>query len=230
MLELKTSYHSDILNVELYGALDSLTAPDFRFWLIEKSQTGYHYFSLNCVGLEYISSRGIGVLTELNNVLNEGRCRLVLYNVSNEVLNLLEFLKLADTIPIVNSFSQVKDKFEHKQEEAVRAPNPVTASSFSFSGFSPAEEPENGRALEDDPDETGNGLGNVRGEAEFAKTQDEVDEEYILLNQGSKQKENYDVSKMSIVFCPNCGENLRVSQKGLYLCPECRTKFNYPFR
>ena len=32
-----------------------------------------------------------------------------------------------------------------------------------------------------------------------------------------------------LIFCPNCGVQLRVTKPGGYLCPSCRVKFQYPF-
>ncbi|MDH4263773.1 MAG: STAS domain-containing protein [Spirochaetia bacterium] len=239
MLELKTSYHNGILNIELYGALDSLTAPDFKHWLTQKSSNGYHYFALNCVGLEYISSRGIGIITELNHILNASDSRLIFYHVSNEVLNLLNFLKISDSIPIVENFAQVKEKFgdklKHKPSTAesdkktnVKSDGEV---SESFVGISATPEIRNENVQ---IKTTHNNLTNTMNVAEFyEKTSSDTlkssAEEYIDLSQMEHTKTDYNVAQMNIVFCPNCGQNLRVSKKGLYLCPDCRTKFNYPF-
>jgi len=274
MLELKTSYHDGILNIELYGALDSLTAPDFKHWLTQKSSGGYHHFTLNCGGLEFVSSRGIGILTELNNILNATEKRLILYHVSVEVLNLLTFLKLSDSMPIVENFAKAKERFEKNprarsvkieptpmpvdqapenpvEEETFEEIPPEVASTAPV-GQTPDEipvkinEPENAA-----PEESYVGISTTaetrpveektlkpaappqsRPTMTIPEPFEEVDkarEEYIDLNRWDRGNADYNISKMNIVYCPNCGQGLRVTKKGLYLCPECRSKFNYPF-
>lgn len=236
MLELKTSFRSGILNIELYGALDALTAPDFKYWLTEKSQSGYHYFALNCGGLEYISSRGIGILSELNYVLNGQKHRLVLYHVSNEVLNLLEFLKLSEVIPIVENLQQVYSKFKEAASQKVHVETAAKSSdSSNFVGVmaEAEEEMETAQPSAADFNHASNAAGQASSENAAEKNEEvneEVNEEYIDLSNHTTSTEPFDVVTMNIVFCPNCGQSLRVSKKGLYLCPDCRTKFNYPFQ
>ncbi|MDH4200060.1 MAG: STAS domain-containing protein [Spirochaetia bacterium] len=231
MLELKTSFHSGVLNIELYGALDALTAPDFKYWLTEKSETGYHYFALNCGGLEYISSRGIGILCELNSTLNGQKHRLVLYHVSNEVLNLLEFLKLSEVIPIVENLRQVyaklKDISSHK--EPVQTTRQTSAVDLvGVMGESEDQMEEEQELVSTFSGEKTSGAGvppqKVPASVDTGK------EEYIDLSNYKLTDDVFDVASMNIVFCPNCGQNLRVTKKGLYLCPDCRTRFNYPFQ
>lgn len=238
MLEIKTSYQSGILNIELYGAFDSLTSPDFKQWLTDKSITGYHYFALNCRGLEYISSRGIGMLVELHNVLNEGQTRLMLYHVSNEVLNLLEFLKINRNLPIAETYKQVEETFNANPQK-IKVP---------VAGIPVKKEAEKVTGLEDKdrqpsqqlPDHNDVASGTVQeaensshgatpSEGETIST-DTREHEYIDLSSEKWTRHGNDLNKINIIYCPNCGEKLKVSKKGLYLCPDCRTKFNYPFQ
>lgn len=237
MLELKTTYHGGILDIEMYGALDSLTAPDFKHWLTQKSASGYHYFAINCAGLEYISSRGIGVITELNAILNAAHSRLVFYHVSNEVLNLLNFLKLSDEIPIVENFAQVKEKFgdkarqKHQRSEAPKEPHRESPVEESFKGISstPEKQEEPADTISKKTSFNTTESGHPKRSEQNTADSGTLVEEYIDLNK-IQLKTEYDVAHMNIVFCPNCGQNLRVSKKGLYLCPDCRIKFNYPFQ
>jgi len=237
MLELKTSYQSGILNIELYGALDSLTAPDFKYWLTQKSISGYHYFALNCGGLEYISSRGIGIITELNNVLNAADSRMILYHVSNEVLNLLNFLKLSEYILIVDTYAHLKDKFGDKPAQKAQKKDTLPVLSEEV----PLEDEYTG--ITASPEKVSKEDLTADGQAGFNSTEvlydqqlnlkkgnlETIHEEYIDLSKVETSTAEYDVAQMNIVFCPNCGQHLRVSKKGLYLCPDCRIQFNYPF-
>ena len=118
MLELKTSVQNNIFDIELSGALDSQSAYDFKSWMIQKNLEGYRVISLNCHGLEYISSRGIGSLVDIHRVFNSKQSVLVLYHVSNEVLQLLEFLKLTNEIVILADFKSVTDSYSDIAREA----------------------------------------------------------------------------------------------------------------
>jgi anti-anti-sigma factor len=218
MLEIKTSYQGGILNIELYGALDSLTSPDFKQWLSDKASAGYHYFALNCTGLEYMSSRGISIIVELNNILNESEPRMMLYHISNEVFNLLDFLKLSHSIPIAETFQQVQEKF---------GTNPLKKKPSIVQTAKPEEIPVNVEGIEkagEQPEVKETPEPNLH-----VASHDVHDDSYIDLSKEKWTKHGDDISVINIIFCPNCGEKLKVSKKGLYLCPECRNKFNYPF-
>ncbi|MES0488608.1 MAG: STAS domain-containing protein [Leptospirales bacterium] len=128
MLELKTSVQSNIFDIELSGALDSQSAYDFKSWMIQKNLEGYRVISLNCHGLEYISSRGIGSLVDIHRVFHSKQSVLVLYHVSNEVLQLLEFLKLTSEIVILADFKSVSDSYADIAREATpEEPPPAPA-------------------------------------------------------------------------------------------------------
>lgn len=107
MLELKTAVIRNVLDVEVKGALDSQSASDFKAWILEKNVAGYTLFALNCRNLEFISSRGISSLIEVHRVLSARKGAVVLYYVRNEVLNLLDFLKISGQIPVLSNLEQV---------------------------------------------------------------------------------------------------------------------------
>ena len=245
MLELKTSYQNGILNIEMHGALDSLTAPDFKFWLTQKCSHGYHYFALNGRNLEFISSRGIGILTELNNILNSGEVRFILYQISDEVSKLLNFLKISDTLPIVENFKNVTDKFGDKpaQKLAPEEKKVTEESQKEKTVETPVEEKNyvgiaastelNSQSTHEKEKTNSHSNAHTTTEAAVQNLSDindaETEEEYIDLSKVPNPGLKYDNAEVNVIFCPNCGQNLRVSKKGLYLCPDCRTKFQYPF-
>lgn len=130
MLELNTATQKDILQVELEGALDSQTSADFKAWVEEKMLEGYRAFAFDCLGLQYISSRGISVLLELKKLLSTRQGDLVLYQVSAEVQKLLEFLQVTTKIQICENseeaYRQLADINKAQPEpEPARTPSSV---------------------------------------------------------------------------------------------------------
>lgn len=111
MLELKTSTTENILDIELRGSLDSQSASDFKAWVLEKNVQGYNMFALNCRELEFISSRGISALIEINKLLRARKSHLALYHLSEEALNLLKFLKITDEIAIKETLKEIIETF-----------------------------------------------------------------------------------------------------------------------
>lgn len=106
MLELNTSAEKDILVLELEGALDSLSAADFRRYFRQKLAEGFRAFALDCLCLEYISSAGIAALIELHTQLSAAKAKMVLYQLSTETRQLLRFLGLEQKLPIVDDYDQ----------------------------------------------------------------------------------------------------------------------------
>ncbi len=141
MLELKTAVIKQILDIELKGALDSQSASDFKAWMLEKNVAGYSVFALNCRSLEFISSRGISSLIEVHRVLQSRHGAVVLYYVRNEVLNLLEFLKISGEIPVLSDFDEIVASYGPKAK-APAADSVKAGASEGAEEDLPADSPE----------------------------------------------------------------------------------------
>jgi len=257
MLELKTTIHKDVFDIELNGALDSQSSYDFKSWMIQKNLEGYQVVALNCHKLEYMSSRGIGSLVDIHKIYSSRQAVLVLYHVSNEVLNLLEFLKLTNEIIIMGSIDEVLKKYSGVQKKEAVVGNVSgggdQSSSAQVQNNEVADSPENVRNVEDDEKEDNieleldehliQGSSTKTSEPEATKSaepseQEDVtlasdeapsSEEYINLSKTPSAVFSGDLVEPVIVYCPNCTQGLRIKQRGQYLCPDCRTKFRYPF-
>jgi len=247
MLELKTHLRNGVYDIELIGALDSITAFDFRDWMVEKSTGKYTHFALNCAKLEFVSSRGIGVLTEIYGALRSKGRNLVLYHVTNEVLNILTFLKIPSEIQVCEDFEGVMASFRGKKsvarnlavdddeetwsattangvgshdEEMLRVPLP------DDDGFREAEAADRSKSANGgEPASIGSQTATLPREDGYT----DHDSRYIDLSNDPRVHQPQEPTGSNVIYCPNCGENLRVSRRGLYLCPECRTRFHYPF-
>lgn len=104
MLELNTALQNDILVIELEGALDSVSAADFRRYFQEKIAAGYRAFALDCLCLEYISSAGIAAIIDLQTQLVTQSGKMVLYQLSSETRQLLRFLQLEEKLHLTSDY------------------------------------------------------------------------------------------------------------------------------
>lgn len=104
MLELNTALQNDILVIELEGALDSVSAADFRRYFQEKIAAGYRAFALDCLCLEYISSAGIAAIIDLQTQLVAQGGKMVLYQLSSETRQLLRFLQLEEKLHLTSDY------------------------------------------------------------------------------------------------------------------------------
>lgn len=123
MLQLTTKSSSRIFLVQIEGALDSQNSQDFKNYLQEKMKQGFRVFGLDMAQLQYISSRGIAILTELQNEVDRNHGGLALYHLSNEVKNLLDFLQISQRIRV---FDQQKEAEYFLKEILMSDPQKVT--------------------------------------------------------------------------------------------------------
>jgi len=104
MLEFNTALEKDVWVIELEGALDSVSAADFRSYFQDKINSGYRAFALDCLCLEYISSAGISAIIDLQTQLEAKGGKMVLFQLATETRQLLRFLKLEEKLTIVNDY------------------------------------------------------------------------------------------------------------------------------
>ena len=112
MLEINTATEKNVLIIELNGSLSSGTASDFKIWCEEKIYDGYLHLAVDCGDLEFISSGGIGALIDVQNFIRKKNGNLVLFNTSDEVNKLLDFLKITDHLKIYSTYEDMKAEFE----------------------------------------------------------------------------------------------------------------------
>lgn len=103
MLGMNTAEKENVLVIELQGALDSQTSADFKSWIEEKMLEGFRGFALDFSSLEYLSSRGIGAILEIQKLLQANSGNLALFSVSDEVMHLLDFLRITEKITVTRN-------------------------------------------------------------------------------------------------------------------------------
>jgi anti-anti-sigma factor len=100
MLQLTTKSSSRIFLIEIEGALDSQNSQDFKNYILEKISEGYRVFGLDLAQMQYISSRGIAIILELQDEIERHYGGLALFHLSSEVRNLFDFLQISKRVKL----------------------------------------------------------------------------------------------------------------------------------
>ncbi|MCX7633947.1 MAG: anti-sigma factor antagonist [Turneriella sp.] len=245
MLELNTSAEKDILVLELEGALDSLSAADFRRYFRQKLAEGFRAFALDCLCLEYISSAGIAALIELHTQLSAAKAKMVLYQLSTETRQLLRFLGLEQKLPIVDDYDQAiaalagyprvipeKDMVSPDELRLAELQEKTPPTSIS-------EAPEKKETLEEQKQKNGDdsffleekigGTKTFEPKLAPAPSQSLAAPGSATTKQAIPEAQELKLREdpKKLISCPNCHAVLRVGVPGDYLCPACRFRFVY---
>ncbi|MDH5720066.1 MAG: STAS domain-containing protein [Spirochaetia bacterium] len=213
MLELNTKLNDEVLIIELEGALDSRTASDFKAWFEERMLDGYKDFVLDFLSLEYLSSRGIGVLSEIHQFLISRGGKMAICHASEEIMRLLKFLKIDQMIKLCSGAKEAVTEIQKMKrnentgvlEKNLQQPTPMDIGSQEFQ-------------------EVNNGSNNTATiPVTETENNDSQSNESIPLEKNIEQVQ----SGARIIYCQNCGRRLRVSKAGKYLCPSCKINFYY---
>jgi anti-anti-sigma factor len=148
MLGMNTVIHREILVIELEGALDSHTSADFKSWVEEKLLEGWRAFILDCLCLEYLSSRGIGVLNEIGRITANAKGKIVVTNLSAEVKNLFHFVQLDKQLAVFDTVESARDSLKEyirvlPTPVAVNTAEPETVAHSDAAQASQTGQPEN---------------------------------------------------------------------------------------
>lgn len=100
MLQLTTKSSSRIFLIEIEGALDSQNSQDFKSYILDKLSAGYRVFGLDLAQMQYISSRGIAIILELQDEIERHHGGLALFHLSSEVRNLFDFLQISKRVKL----------------------------------------------------------------------------------------------------------------------------------
>ena len=92
--------------LELEGYLDTYNSKSFQQYVQGVIDEGYKYVVIDCQGLSYVSSTGIGSFTSFNRILLQKRRAVLVRMISKvyEVFKLLGFLLLR-FLPLLKKWS-----------------------------------------------------------------------------------------------------------------------------
>ena len=95
-MEMLKTVNGEELVVSMSGRLDTITAPQFEEYIAE-NLAGMCALTLDCAGLEYVSSAGLRVLLATQKKLKGG---LKLKNVCELVMEVFEMTGFVDILSI----------------------------------------------------------------------------------------------------------------------------------
>ena len=95
-MEMLKTVNGEDLVINVSGRLDTVTAPQFEECIAE-NLTGMRTLTLDCAGLEYVSSAGLRVLLATQKKMKGG---LKLKNVCELVMEVFEITGFADILVI----------------------------------------------------------------------------------------------------------------------------------
>ena len=111
------SREGDISVLSLHGYLDAHTAPQFEKAILEEYDGGRFRIIVNCAGLTYISSAGLGVFMSFIEDVRAANGDIKICSVTETVYQVFEILGfpslfdiLADRPAAVQRFSEVPTK------------------------------------------------------------------------------------------------------------------------
>ena len=245
MLEINTTVNEDILVIELEGVLDSRTSSDFKSWFEERMLEGYRDFILDFLSLEYLSSRGIGVITEIQQFLQSKGGRVAICHTSEEVKRLLTFLKIDQIIKVcsgvkhaVAEISKMKrgtmpdsaekeglrQQIEISETDLLDQKEPVASGSKKVSDMVEQSQEHMANTQENMANTQENTQEHMANTQENMANTQEVKKSGTIPDNGTTRISN---TNARIIYCQNCGRRLRVSKPGKYLCPSCKLSFYY---
>ncbi|NME67930.1 STAS domain-containing protein [Flammeovirga aprica] len=102
-VDVNVVQESDFTLIDVVGELDASSSVDLDTKLQEVIDRGDKKLLINCVGLTYISSAGIGVFTSRLDDIEADHITMVLFDVADnirsvfEILGVDQFLNLATT-------------------------------------------------------------------------------------------------------------------------------------
>lgn len=95
--------------LELEGYLDTYNTKGFQQYVQKVIDEGYHYIVMDCQGLTYVSSTGIGSFTFFNRVLLQKGGELILVRMVSKVYEVFKLLGFLSFFKIFNTFDEVEN-------------------------------------------------------------------------------------------------------------------------
>lgn len=107
---------TQVVFVNLKGALDSEKAIDFYDFINAELIKGFRKFVVDCTNLDYISSAGISIMIRLQHKLIQKKSILAYYSFNKEVSLVLNFFGLAKEFPIADNLDNALKLLNLHQE------------------------------------------------------------------------------------------------------------------
>jgi anti-sigma B factor antagonist len=111
ILKINQSSAGKVVILALNGELDAKTAPDFRTQLDKLIEAGSVNLVLDCKGLSYVASAGIGTLNAILKTATSKNGELVLSNVQKDIKDTMELMYFTKKVKIFSTTEEAIQKF-----------------------------------------------------------------------------------------------------------------------
>jgi anti-anti-sigma factor len=104
----------DTIVLELEGYLDTYNSKSFQQYVQKVIDEGYKYIIMDCKGLTYVSSTGIGSFTSFNRMLLQKKGELILVRMISKVYEVFKLLGFLSFFKIFDNFEEVENFLKGK--------------------------------------------------------------------------------------------------------------------
>jgi anti-sigma B factor antagonist len=109
MIDVNIEYEEKGCMIRVNGEIDASSSIHLDKAIHEAvEKKGIRYILIDCKGLNYISSAGLGVFMSYIQVLKESKLQMVIFNLSHKVYKVFEILGLHNLLTIVDSEEEAK--------------------------------------------------------------------------------------------------------------------------
>lgn len=108
-MEIIQSYHEGLLDIRVLGDLDARSSIELDTVMKTAIDSGHHKIIIDCHGLDFISSAGMGVFISHLEEVKESGGRFVLYNMSPSIYQTFMLLGLHQVLDIVQERKEAKE-------------------------------------------------------------------------------------------------------------------------
>ena len=113
-MQIKREDRGDISIHSLSGEMDLYSSQEVREWIRESLTDGHNNIILDCNGMSYIDSSGIGVLISLFTTLRKRGGQLILCSLQSSVQSVINFTKLSGFLKISNNLEEALESIGAK--------------------------------------------------------------------------------------------------------------------
>jgi anti-sigma B factor antagonist len=104
-MQINSTKENELMLLELNGELDASCSVQMDNELSKAINENTKGIAINCEGLQYISSAGLGVFISYINEMEQKNQKLVFYNMSEKIYHVFEMVGIGQMVKIVSDKS-----------------------------------------------------------------------------------------------------------------------------
>lgn len=108
MIHIKRLQDNGTDTIAIIGEIDASSSIELDLAIAKSVGEGHKKILVDCGGLEYISSAGLGVFMSYIEEFNDNDIKMVLYGMSQKVFNTFEILGLNELLHIAQEKEEAK--------------------------------------------------------------------------------------------------------------------------